>query len=96
MTSDLDEVLDGLFHACAFAAFLEQAHARQDWPESELSHTDYDTREQLVFGAGGAYRRSNGPAQPGTVVPATAYPSSRRKDMSSTERSPSSPPHRRL
>jgi hypothetical protein len=37
MSSDPDEILDGLFHACAFAAFLEQAHARQGWPDSEAT-----------------------------------------------------------
>jgi hypothetical protein len=37
MTSDPDEILDGLFHACAFSAFLEQAHAQQGWPDSEAT-----------------------------------------------------------
>ena len=35
MSSDHDEILDGLFHGCALAAFLEQAHAEQGWPDVE-------------------------------------------------------------
>jgi hypothetical protein len=37
MTSDPDEILDDLFHVCAFSAFLEQAHAQQGWPDSEAT-----------------------------------------------------------
>jgi hypothetical protein len=37
MTSDSDEILDGLFHSCAFAAFLDQAYAQQGWPEIEAT-----------------------------------------------------------
>ena len=32
-----DDVLDGLFHACALAAFLEQARVEQGWPGSEAT-----------------------------------------------------------
>jgi hypothetical protein len=37
MTSDRDEILDDLFHACAFSAFVEEAHAQQGWPDSEAT-----------------------------------------------------------
>jgi hypothetical protein len=37
MSSDADEILDGLFHACAFAAFLDEAHAQQTWPDMEAT-----------------------------------------------------------
>ena len=37
MSSDPDEILDGLFHACAFGAFLEEAHAQQGWPDMEAT-----------------------------------------------------------
>jgi hypothetical protein len=37
MTGDPDPILDDLFHACAFSAFLEQAHAQQRWPDSEAT-----------------------------------------------------------
>jgi hypothetical protein len=37
MSSDPDEILDGLFHACAFAAFLDEAHAQQAWPDMEAT-----------------------------------------------------------
>jgi hypothetical protein len=37
MSSDYDEILDGLFFACALTAFLEQAHAQQTWPDSEAT-----------------------------------------------------------
>lgn len=32
MASDLDPILDDLFHGCAFAAFVEQAMAEGGWP----------------------------------------------------------------
>lgn len=32
MASDLDAILDDLFHGCAFAAFVEQAVAEGGWP----------------------------------------------------------------
>ena len=37
MSSDPDEILDCLFHACAFAAFVELAHAEQGWPDIEAT-----------------------------------------------------------
>jgi hypothetical protein len=37
MTAEFDDILDGLFHGCALAAFLEQAEAEQGWPESEAT-----------------------------------------------------------
>jgi hypothetical protein len=30
-------ILDDLFPACALAAFLEQAHAEQSWPDIEAT-----------------------------------------------------------
>jgi hypothetical protein len=35
VASELDNLLDDLFHGCAFAAFLEQAVADRDWPQRE-------------------------------------------------------------
>jgi len=32
-----EDILDDLFLSCAFAAFLEQANARQDWPDFEAT-----------------------------------------------------------
>lgn len=37
MSDNLDEILDDLFHACAFAAFLDQARAQQGWPDSNAT-----------------------------------------------------------
>jgi hypothetical protein len=49
MSDDADEILDGVFHACAFAAFLEQAHARQGWPDSEATRQRaYQLYEQAL------------------------------------------------
>jgi hypothetical protein len=49
MSGDLDEILDGLFHACAFAAFLEQSHAQQRWPDSEATRQRaYQLYEQAL------------------------------------------------
>jgi hypothetical protein len=46
---DLDEILDGPFHACAFAAFVEQAHAQQGWPDSEATRQRaYQLYEQAL------------------------------------------------
>ncbi len=32
MTETLDDLLDSLFHAAAFTAFVEQARIEQGWP----------------------------------------------------------------
>lgn len=32
MTDDLNDILDDLFHGCAFAAFMEQAVLTGDYP----------------------------------------------------------------
>ena len=37
MTTDLDEILDDLFHGCAFAAFVEQAIAQGGPPDPEAT-----------------------------------------------------------
>jgi hypothetical protein len=37
MTSNDDDILDGLFHGCALAAYLDQAQAEQGWPSSEAT-----------------------------------------------------------
>ena len=30
-----DDILDDLFHGCALAAFVEQAHLQKSWPDRE-------------------------------------------------------------
>ncbi len=37
MADDYDEILDGIFHGCALAAYLDQAEAEQGWPSSEAT-----------------------------------------------------------
>jgi hypothetical protein len=32
-----DDILGGLFHGCALAAYLDQAAAEQGWPDSEAT-----------------------------------------------------------
>ena len=32
-----DAILDDLFHACALAAYLDEAYAQQGWPDSEAT-----------------------------------------------------------
>jgi hypothetical protein len=49
VTSELEEILDDLFPACAFAAFLELAHAQRGWPESETTRQRaYQLYEQAL------------------------------------------------
>jgi len=44
-----DEFWDDLFHACALAAFLEQATAVGNWPDSEATRQRaYDLYEQAL------------------------------------------------
>jgi hypothetical protein len=35
MTDEYDNILDGLFHGCALAAFLDQAEFERGWPSLE-------------------------------------------------------------
>jgi hypothetical protein len=35
--ADYDDILDGLFHACALRAYLDQAKAQQGWPDPEAT-----------------------------------------------------------
>jgi hypothetical protein len=37
MTAEHDDILDHLFHACALAAFLDQAGEQRGWPDSEAT-----------------------------------------------------------
>ena len=37
MTDEPEDILDGLFHGCALAAYLDQAEAEQGWPSSEAT-----------------------------------------------------------
>ncbi|MDX2059683.1 MAG: hypothetical protein SFV24_17865 [Gemmatimonadales bacterium] len=37
MSSDLDDILDDLFHGCAFAAFVELAIERGALPDAEAT-----------------------------------------------------------
>jgi hypothetical protein len=37
MTAADDDILDDLFHSCAFAAYLEQAAIQQSWPDPEAT-----------------------------------------------------------
>jgi hypothetical protein len=37
MTDQADDILDELFHGCAFAAWLDQAAKEQGWPDSEAT-----------------------------------------------------------
>ena len=55
MTSG-DDIFTDLFQGCALAAFLEQAHAEQTWPDAEATRRRaYQLYEQAlaVKNAGG-------------------------------------------
>ena len=46
-----DDILDDLFLGCALAAFLEQANAQRDWPDSEATRRRaYELYEQALAG----------------------------------------------
>jgi hypothetical protein len=49
MNGDPEDILDDLFHACAFSAFVEEAHAQQGWPDSQATRRRaYDYYEQAL------------------------------------------------
>lgn len=49
MTDPLDDILDDLFHGCAFQAYLEQAAIAQGPPESTATRIRaYQLYEQAV------------------------------------------------
>ncbi len=49
MSDELDEILDGLFHVCAWAAYLDEARDRQDWPDPEATRRRaFDYYEQAL------------------------------------------------
>lgn len=37
MAAEYDEIFDSLFHAAAWAAYLDQAAEQQGWPDSEAT-----------------------------------------------------------
>jgi hypothetical protein len=37
MSAENDDTLDGLFHGCALAAFIDQAEQQLGWPDRELT-----------------------------------------------------------
>jgi hypothetical protein len=55
-----DSVLDDLFPACALAAFLEQAHAQQGWPDMEATRCRaYELYEDALAEKNGRPRKLN-------------------------------------
>jgi hypothetical protein len=49
MTVPNDSIVDDLFQGCALTAFLEQAHAQQDWPDPETTRRRaYQLYEQAL------------------------------------------------
>lgn len=64
----LDEILDDVFHGCAFAAFVEEARRRQAWPESEQVRVRaFDYYEQTV--AAKNARRGGSCSRPARIPP---------------------------
>jgi hypothetical protein len=44
-----DDILDGLFHACALRAYLDQAQAEQGWPDPDATRRRaYDYYERAL------------------------------------------------
>jgi len=43
------DILDDLFHGCAFQAYLDEARETQDWPKSEATrHRAYRYYEEAL------------------------------------------------
>ena len=83
MTADAesdDDILDGLFHACALRAYLDQAAAEQGWPDPDATRRRaYDYYERAL----GEKNRRKSPPEAGrgegtTAPPAAPKPSLRR------------------
>lgn len=68
MNDNSDEILDDLFHACAFTAFLEQARAQQGWPDSNA------TRQRAYRLYEQALAEKNGRPKGVALLPAAHYP----------------------
>jgi hypothetical protein len=65
MTDERDDILDGLFHGCALAAFLDQAADERGWPSREATRRRaFDYYEQAL--------REKNAAEPPRPTPATA------------------------
>ena len=55
-----DDILDALFHACAWRAYLEQAQAEQSWPDPEATRRRaYDYYERAL-----AQKNARAPGSP--------------------------------
>jgi hypothetical protein len=62
-----DSILDDLFPACALAAFLEQAHDEQGWPDMEATRRlAYAYYEQALA------EKNGRPQRPRDIAPASA------------------------
>lgn len=69
----LDEILDDIFHGCAFAAFVEEARRWQAWPESERVRVRaFDYYEQTL--AAKSARRSGSSSRPARTPPRRPLP----------------------
>ena len=53
-----DDILDDLFQGCALTAFLELAHAQQDWPDPQATRRRaYQLYEDALAEKNGRPRR---------------------------------------
>jgi hypothetical protein len=62
MTDQYDDILDGLFHGCALAAYLDQAAEEQSWPPSSEGTKQRAFRYYEDALAEKNRRKSTGPA----------------------------------
>lgn len=75
MAADSDDILDGLFHWCAWVAYLEQAAEQQGWPDSEATRQRaYDYYEAALAAKRQSASRSTAAGVPTGQEPAGAMP----------------------
>ena len=71
VTTDLDEILDDLFHGCAFAAFVEQAIAQGGPPDREATRRPGLSLLRGSIGGEKSPQRLTGSTRPGFPSPVT-------------------------
>ncbi|MCC7290440.1 MAG: hypothetical protein IT449_00090 [Phycisphaerales bacterium] len=68
-----EDLLDDLFHGCAFAAFLEQATIEGGWPDPEATRIRAYRRYEEALTSRSRYGSSHARSAPGGASPVTSH-----------------------